>query len=74
MRVTLESTSKIVVIDDLPARVWEGETDSGIQVHAYITRMAIDKDEPRAEEFSRELLEQRPPSVAVGAIPLRLIL
>jgi hypothetical protein len=58
----------------LPARVWEGKTESGIKVHCYITRTAIDKYEPRMEEFERELLEQKPPSAEIQAMPLRMIL
>jgi len=74
MKVTLSSTSKIVEFNGLPARIWEGKTESGIEVHAYITRVAIDKDEPRAAEFEQELKEVAPPSAKVEAIPLRLIL
>lgn len=39
MKVTLESTTKIVtlVIDgkEVPARIWEGETSAGIKCHAF---------------------------------------
>jgi len=77
MRVELESTSKIVrlVVDgrEVPARVWEGTTSSGIPCHAYITRIAVAPDQDAAE-FERELLEQRRPTPAIEAIPLRLIL
>ena len=77
MKVVLESTSKIVrlVVDgrEVPARVWEGTTSSGIPCHAYITRIAVAPDQDAAE-FERELLEQRRPSPAIEAIPLRLIL
>lgn len=74
MKVTIESTSKIVQLNGVPARVWEGQTESGIKVLCYITRVAIGKDEPRTEEFERELTEQRSPSVVAAAIPLNLIL
>jgi hypothetical protein len=81
MKVTLESTSKIVELRDgdmmLPARVWEGTTDSGIPCHAFITRIAVDRTED-ASAFARELLEQRTPTVAyldpLRPIDLRLIL
>lgn len=74
MKVTLESTSKIVHLNGVPARIWEGKTDSGIVVHAFITRMAIDKDEPNAEQFEKELKEVVPPSTGVSVYPLNLIL
>jgi hypothetical protein len=77
MKVELESTTKIVrlVVDgrEVPARVWEGTTSSGIPCHAYITRIAVAPDQDAAE-FERELLEQRRPTPAIEAIPLRLIL
>jgi len=80
MKATIYSTKKIVMIkpsplsDGVPARVWEGETESGIKIHCYITRVAIDIDEPRADEFSAELEECRAPSVEVSNLPLSLIL
>jgi len=53
MKIILDSTTQIVelVVDNqharcnrpgciVPARIWEGQTDSGIPVHCYITRIA----------------------------------
>ncbi len=74
MKIQIESTEKIVHLNNVPARIWEGKTASGIKVHAYITRIAIDKDEPNQEQFQRELQEHKPPSAEVQAIPLRMIL
>lgn len=76
MILRIESTEKIVYLDGLPARVWEGETDSGIPVHCYITRVAV-KEGMEADsysQFERELQEHRKPSADVQAIPLRMIL
>lgn len=78
MKVTLESTTKIVELKTdagtMSARIWEGQTESGIKVHAYITRIAAGKEEPDLSQFERELQECRAPSEAVVVIPLRLIL
>lgn len=80
MKLTIQSTKKIVIIksgrfsDGVPARIWEGTTESGIKVHCYITRVAIDKDEPNALEFEKELQECKEPSVEVENLPLSLIL
>ena len=74
MEIILKNTSKIVEVNGVPARIWEGETKSGIKLHAYITRVAINKDEIRIEEFHAELKEQNPPSAEIQAIPMRLIL
>jgi hypothetical protein len=78
MKVTLESTTKIVELQlptgqIVPARVWEGFTEHGIGCHAFITRIAV-REGDNAAEFERDLKEQRKPSAAVEAIPLRMIL
>ncbi len=73
MKVTIENTTKIVNVNGVPARIWEGTTDSGIQVHCYVTRIAAGADE-NLTEFEKELLECRKPSAAIEAIPSRLIL
>ena len=79
MKLILENTSKVVVFktsvlgDGLPCRVWEGETDTGIKVHAFIPRVGV-KDDQDCSQFERELKEQRAPSAEVVAFPLRMIL
>lgn len=73
MKITVSNTSKIVELNGVPARIWEGETDSGIPVHCYVTRIAVASDADDAQ-FKAELQEARAPSVEVEAIPLRLIL
>lgn len=73
MKITVESTTKIVHLNGVPARIWEGQTESGIPVHCYITRIAVDKDQD-ASEFEKELQEHRAPSPEVQAIPLHMIL
>jgi len=76
MKVTLESTTKIVqvVIDGqmVPARIWEGTTAAGVPCHAYITRIAVAQGLD-AGEFDRELEEHRPASPALDVIPRRLV-
>ena len=79
MRITLDSTKVVTDIQingvDVPARLWEGHTEDGVPVHAYITRVSPQTDDPEATaQFSRELRETARPSVTMGAIPLRMIL
>ena len=74
MRITIESTTKTVEIDGVPARVWEGHTESGIPIYCMITRVAVHQDQDR-REFLVELQEHRPPHNAdIDAIPNRLVL
>ncbi len=74
MKITIESTNKIVRLNGIPARIWEGETASGIRIHCFITRIAVGKDEPRVEEFAAELEETVAPSPEIAVYPSRLIL
>jgi hypothetical protein len=87
MKITIESTDKITSLEiregrhgiSMPARIWEGFTDSGIPVHVFVTRIAPTvEDKPenaeKFREFDRELKEQRKPSIDIATIPLRLIL
>ncbi len=73
MKITIKNTDKIVHLDGVPARVWEGKSESGVRVICYITRIAVAEDDNH-EQFRKELNEQRSPSPEVEAIPLRLIL
>lgn len=74
MQATLNSTEKIVELDGVPARVWEGETASGTEVHVFVTRIAVSKEEEDHSEFRMELEEHDPPSEEIAAIPPRLLL
>lgn len=81
MKITLENTTKIVHVSNphagrygsVPARIWVGETDSGIAIHAYVTLIAVDLIAD-ATQFKTELRECRTPTPEIEAIPLRLIL
>jgi hypothetical protein len=73
MRIVIESTTKTVTLNGVPARIWEGKTDSGIPCHAYITRIAVDREED-SREFDADLQEHRPPSADIEEIPICLLL
>lgn len=73
MRIALHSTTKIVQLNGVPARIWEGTNEAGVKVHAYITRLACDAAADQSE-FQKQLQEHSPPSPEIEAIPLRLII
>lgn len=77
MNVVLHNTTKIVELKTatgtVPARVWEGETDTGVPVIAFITRIAVERDQDAAE-FERELQEMTPPSPDVAMWPARMLI
>ena len=72
MRVHLEATTKMVELDGVPARVWEGTTGLGVPVHCYITRVAVRGDLEQLEFES--LTACRPPSEEVAYLPERMAL
>ena len=79
MTVTLTSTDKVVELKTpsgiVPARLWEGTTANGIRCHAFITRIAVHKNDD-ASEFECELSEQHAPVSAAlsGVYDARLVL
>lgn len=76
MKITIESTTQLAEVNGLPTRIWEGTTETGIPVICLITRVAVSNDETPAvhEQFKQELLECKPPSAAVEAFPVRMII
>lgn len=84
MRITIESTSRLVtlIVDNakVPARLWEGHTENGIPCHCFVTRISptILESDPRvaelSAEFDRDLTRTRKPETDLGPIDLRFIL
>lgn len=78
MEITIHNTTKVVKLIDstgngIDARIWEGETESGIPIHCYIARIAVETENDQ-KQFVKELIEWRQPSQAVAAIDSRLII
>lgn len=73
MTITVRNTTKIVEMNGVPCRIWEGATESGIPVHCFIVRIAAHRDLDQSQ-FEAELQETRAPSAAVQAYPMRLVL
>lgn len=73
MKILVESTSKIVELDGVSVRVWEGNTENGIPVHVFIARVAVDASYD-CQEFNEDLMSTKAPSAVVASIASRLIL
>lgn len=74
MKITVESTDLMVTLNGVPARIWQGETDSGMPVHVFVTRVAVDKDEDLSQ-FERELQRTAAPRADIAhAYPMRMLL
>ncbi len=73
MKIHLHNTDRVVDVDGVPARIWEGATDTGVPVAAVITRIAADRTQDLAE-LERDLQETPPPSAIADAWPDRITL
>lgn len=68
----MENTSQIVEVNGVPARVWTGMTESGIQVQCLVTRVAVLKTDD-LRQFDHELQEQPALPPEPLAFPLRMV-
>jgi hypothetical protein len=73
MKISIESTSKTVEINGVPARVWEGKSERGVPVICFVTRIAVDRGGDCAQ-FEAELTEHRPPSPAARTFDPRFFI
>lgn len=75
MKMTIESTDRIIEINGHQARVWQGKTENGVGVLCVISRVAVRADAD-ASQFESELKEQHVPASrdAIMAFDARLVL
>jgi hypothetical protein len=69
MRITIESTTKTVTLKGVPARIWEGETDDGVDVYCYVTgfgpsSVASVTPEERLRRFRQQMASHRSPTAS----------
>lgn len=70
MKMTLESTDRFVDVNGARCRVWEGKSERGTPVYAFVAQVAVDKGHD-ATELDVDLQENRPPTVVW---PLRMLI
>jgi hypothetical protein len=73
MKITIESTGRIVNLEGIDCRLWEGTTERGVKIECLIPRVAA-RDDQDLSQFEAELKEQRAPSFRESAFPLRMLL
>ena len=71
--MTIESTSRVVTVNNVQCRVWEGVSEKGVKVCAFICRVGVLEGQDMTE-FNAELKEQKAPSAETLAIPLRMVI
>jgi len=74
VKLTIESTTRVISVNGVPARVWEGTSEAGVPVYLAVTRVSVPEGADQSE-FTRELQAHRAPSdAAVLCFPLRMVL
>lgn len=80
MELIIRNTERVVEIEvdgaNVPARIWQGKTSTGVPVVCFVTRVAVAEDRPEHEHevFKTELAETEPLREDVKTIPTRLVL
>lgn len=64
MKLTIESTPHLTVLDGARVRVWKGRTERGIPCVLFVSRVAVDEGQDE-QAFAAELEETLPPTVEV---------
>ena len=78
MKITLESTSRVCEVvsnaggPTVLGRVWEGQTETGIQIVALITRIGVPAGQNQ-DQFLAELEETKAPELQL-VFPLKMII
>lgn len=74
MKATLESTDRIITVGaGLPARIWEGTTESGTPFLAFITHLEPIKDSDKPK-FIAEMSDMKKAGEAAANYPAKLLL
>lgn len=77
MKATCESTGIIVEIEvedlKIPARVWIGKTESGVEFQMLVTRVAVGRPKDQTQ-FEKDLRSAHAPTPVPCAFPLRMVL
>ena len=75
MKLTLSPTDKIETIEGAPCRRWEGTTESGVPVHAWIRAVSPQTHDKEANAtFDRELLALPPVRKELVSFDMRFVL
>jgi hypothetical protein len=73
MKITLEPTTQTHTIDGVAVRLWQGTTDQGTPIFAFITRVGVDRQTP-CPEIEAALREASAPRPELTVFPARLVL
>lgn len=75
MKLTLEPTDRIQTVDGVPHRIWQGTTDQGTPVLAYVRAVSAQThDEAALAVFDRELQALPAPRRELVSFDMRFVL
>ena len=61
MKLTIESTPEITYVNGVPARIWNGKTEKGIECKVIVHGVVVKSGEDQSA-FEAELIETHPPA------------
>ena len=65
MKMQVESTHKIVNVDGVPMRLWEGTTEEGIVICALIAQVVVDPSD--ITDLDREYQNHKTPDTEIAS-------
>lgn len=71
MKIIIEPTSKVVYVNNTPTRVWQGVTEKGLEVHAYIALIGTAHNSEYLE--LAEVLQEVKPRADLEDLPPRWV-
>jgi hypothetical protein len=76
MKITMESTSKIVDVNGVPSRLWDGVTSEGVRCDCFVSliQVAAGEDQSRFQAEFHEMLLTQDEEPMVEAIDLRFLI
>lgn len=66
MKATMQSTNKMVIVNGLNLRVWEGVTEKGLRFVALVNRLACGNPQDQLSLISETMLGHKDPDPALA--------
>lgn len=74
MKMTIESTTRMVHANGVLCRVWQGKTERGVDVYVLIPRIAVPEGQDQSQLAEELKAHTAPVDEATRVFPLRMIL
>lgn len=72
MKITIQSTDKVIHLNGAPTRIWEGATENGLPIVCLVSELTGDFDGPY-DEFERYPNKHTLASPAAERFALRMV-